>query len=85
MKPTGGGERDREPSGGRRLRRGEAVVAFVVPRAGAAVTGEGVIAHCRGKIAGYKIPKSVIVREKPLPLSGVGKVQNNVLRAELQR
>jgi len=60
-------------------------VAFVVPRAGAAVTGEGVIAHCRGKIAGYKIPKSVIVREKPLPLSGVGKVQKNVLRAELRR
>lgn len=66
-------------------RWGEAVVAFVVPRAGAAVTGEGVIAHCRGKIAGYKIPRSVIVREQPLPLSGVGKVQKNLLRAELQR
>ena len=32
---------------------------------------------------GYKIPKSVVVRERPLPLSGVGKVQKNVLRAEL--
>jgi long-chain acyl-CoA synthetase len=66
-------------------RWGEAVVAFVVPRPGIAVSGEAVIDHCRGKIAGYKIPKSVIVRERPLPLSGVGKVQKNVLRAELRR
>ncbi|MDH7799170.1 long-chain acyl-CoA synthetase [Beijerinckia sp. GAS462] len=39
--------------------------------------------HCRGLIAGYKIPRSWTIRSEPLPLSGVGKVQKQKLRAEI--
>ncbi len=59
---------------------GEAVHAVVVPVAGASLTPEQVIAHCRARIAGFKCPKSVDVRAEPLPLSGVNKVQKNALR-----
>ena len=59
---------------------GEAVHAVVVPVAGAVLTSEQIIAHCRARIAGFKCPKSVDVRAEPLPLSGVNKVQKNVLR-----
>ncbi len=38
-------------------RWGEAVKAFVVPRAGRTVDGAELIAWCRGKIAGFKMPK----------------------------
>ena len=51
----------------------EAVTAVVVPVEGHAVTPEEIIAHCKEKMAAYKIPKKVIVREA-LPKSNVGKV-----------
>jgi long-chain acyl-CoA synthetase len=61
-------------------RWGETIHAVVVPRAGVELTKESVIAHCRGLIAGYKCPRSVDIREAPLPLSGAGKVLKTVLR-----
>jgi long-chain acyl-CoA synthetase len=61
-------------------RWGEAVTAVVVPRAGAAQNAEELIGFCRGKIAGYKIPKSVVFRAEPLPKTGPGKVAKRVLR-----
>jgi len=60
---------------------GEAVHAIVVPRAGRTVTAEQVIAHCRQLIAHYKCPRSVAIRDMPLPLSGAGKVLKTELRA----
>ncbi|MDP2227570.1 MAG: long-chain-fatty-acid--CoA ligase [Moraxellaceae bacterium] len=59
---------------------GEAVHAFVVTRAGADVTAEVIIEHCRGLIAGYKLPRSVEIRAEPLPVSGAGKILKNELR-----
>ena len=59
---------------------GEAVHAIVVPRAGADLTTEAVIAHCRTQIAGYKCPRSVEFRDTSLPLSGPGKVLKRELR-----
>jgi long-chain acyl-CoA synthetase len=59
---------------------GEAVHAIVVPRNGAALTPEAVQAHCRNLIAGYKCPRSVELRNEPLPVSAAGKIQKNVLR-----
>ena len=52
---------------------GEAVKAVVVPRAGVQSTADEIIEFCRGKIAGYKIPKSVDYRNEPLPKTGPGK------------
>jgi long-chain acyl-CoA synthetase len=60
---------------------GETVHAIVVPRAGRSVTAAQVIAHCRGLIAHYKCPRSVDIRDMPLPLSGAGKVLKTELRA----
>jgi len=59
---------------------GESVHAVIVPRAGAALTADAVIAHCRTQIAGYKCPRSVEFRDTPLPLSGAGKVLKRELR-----
>ena len=59
---------------------GEAVHAIIVPHAGADLTTEAVIAHCRTQIAGYKCPRSVEFRDTPLPLSGARKVLKRELR-----
>jgi long-chain acyl-CoA synthetase len=60
-------------------RWGEAVHAVVVPRG--AVEPDELIAHCRSLIAGYKVPRSLQLREEPLPKSGPGKVLKRELRA----
>jgi long-chain acyl-CoA synthetase len=60
--------------------RGEAVRASIVPREGAAVTAEEIIAFCRERMAVYKAPTAVeLVRE--LPKSATGKILKRVLRA----
>jgi long-chain acyl-CoA synthetase len=59
---------------------GEAVHAIVVPRAGRTLTADEVIAHCRGLIAHYKCPRSVAIRDEPMPLSGAGKILKSTLR-----
>lgn len=60
---------------------GERVHAVILPRAGAAMTAEEVIAHCRTLIAGYKCPRSVDFRDAPLPMSAAGKILKTELRA----
>ena len=59
---------------------GETVTAVVVPRAGASPAPEELIGFCRGKIANYKVPKSVVFRAEPLPKTGPGKIAKRVLR-----
>lgn len=60
---------------------GEAVHAVVVPRVGSELDEASVIDHCRSRIAGYKVPKSVSFRTEELPKSGPGKVLKRNLRA----
>jgi long-chain acyl-CoA synthetase len=60
---------------------GERVHAIVRLKPGAAATAEALIAHSHTRIAGYKCPRSVELREEPLPLSGAGKI----LKTELRR
>lgn len=59
---------------------GERVHAIVVPVADAALSAADVISHCRSEIAGYKVPKSVEIRDTPLPKSGAGKILKGTLR-----
>ena len=59
---------------------GEQVHAVVVTRGGVTVTAEELIEFTRTLIAGYKCPRSVEIREAPLPLSGAGKVLKRELR-----
>lgn len=65
-------------------RWGEAVHAVVVPAEDTAAPAEDeLIEFCRGKIAGYKIPRHVHLRRDALPLSAVGKVLKTALRKEI--
>ncbi|HEY1626128.1 MAG TPA: FadD3 family acyl-CoA ligase [Streptosporangiaceae bacterium] len=57
--------------------------AFVVARPGAEPDPEGVIAYCRERLAGYKVPASVTVVAE-LPKNAAGKVTKTVLRADSQ-
>jgi len=54
-------------------RWGERVQAVVVLKEGAAATPEELIAHCKGKLAGYKCPKDVQIWDS-LPKTPVGKI-----------
>ena len=58
---------------------GEGVLAVVVPRSGATLEPEALIAALKGRIASYKVPKHVFLADA-LPRNAMGKVQKNVLR-----
>jgi len=58
---------------------GEAVVAAVVPRAGAELNAEAMIFELKGRLAGFKVPKQIRIVDE-LPRNTMGKVQKNVLR-----
>ena len=58
---------------------GQSVRAVVVLKPGAPLTADAVIAHCEGRIAGYKKPRSVIFA-KELPVSPVGKIQRREVK-----
>jgi long-chain acyl-CoA synthetase len=62
-------------------RTGEAAKVFVVPRPGTAVTQDELIAHCRGNLTAYKVPKYFVFRED-LPKTPVGKILRRSLREE---
>jgi fatty-acyl-CoA synthase len=59
---------------------GETVKALVVPRPGATVEEAELIEFCRGRMAHYKCPTSVEVRES-LPRTATGKLQKFKLRS----
>jgi fatty-acyl-CoA synthase len=65
-------------------RLNEAAVAYVIPRPGAPLTPEEVIAHCSGRIASYKVPRQVrIVSDVPRTPGPHGdKVQKGRLREQ---
>ncbi|MBX3610514.1 MAG: acyl-CoA synthetase [Hydrogenophaga sp.] len=57
---------------------GETPLAYVELRPGAQTTEAELIAHCRGLLAGYKVPKAV--RFEPIPKTSTGKIQKFELR-----
>jgi len=61
----------------------EAVKAFVVPRPGSALTVEQVIAHCASRLAKFKVPQIVVLRES-LPKTSIGKIEKLALKREEQ-
>ncbi|MDT5013926.1 MAG: hypothetical protein QOD39_86 [Mycobacterium sp.] len=65
-------------------RWGETVCAVVVPTAGATLTLEAVQARARTVLAGYKIPRRLVVTDE-LPVLPSGKVDKKRLRADLTR
>jgi fatty-acyl-CoA synthase len=63
-------------------RWGERPLAVVVMAEGATLAPEAILAHCRAKLAGFKVPKAVVLRER-LPRNPSGKILKRVLRDEL--
>lgn len=63
---------------------GERIHAFIQLREAEAATADQIGAHCRERIAGYKCPKTMTIGHAPLPLSSVGKVKKDVLRAQIR-
>jgi crotonobetaine/carnitine-CoA ligase len=64
--------------------RDEAIVAFVIPRDGATVTGPEINDWCAGRLAAYKLPEQVhLVAE--FPRTPVGKIQKHLLREQRMR
>jgi fatty-acyl-CoA synthase len=62
-------------------RLSEVAVAFVRCQPGAALTEADVLAHCRGRIASFKIPRHVVFVNE-FPMTGSGKIQKTRLREE---
>ncbi len=61
-------------------RWGEAVHATVVSASDRPHLAADLIAHCRARIAAFKVPKAIDIRTEPLPKSGPGKVLKRELR-----
>jgi len=60
---------------------GEAVKAVVILKEGKTVTEKEVIEWCRGKMAGYKKPKSVnFISQSDMPRTATGKILHRKLR-----
>jgi len=59
----------------------EAVTAFVVTRPGETIDATELIATLKTSLAGFKVPKAVIVVDE-LPKTSTGKIQKNVVRSE---
>ena len=57
---------------------GETPCAFLELKAGATVTPEEIIAHCKQHLAGFKVPKAIVFGE--LPKTSTGKIQKFELR-----
>jgi acyl-CoA synthetase (AMP-forming)/AMP-acid ligase II len=55
--------------------------AFVAREPGMSLTGESIVRHCRERLANYKIPKRVFVRDS-LPMLSTGKIDRTALRNE---
>ncbi len=59
---------------------GETPCAFVELKAGATLTVQDVVAHCKKHLAGFKVPKAVVFGE--LPKTSTGKIQKFELRKQ---
>jgi long-chain acyl-CoA synthetase len=59
-------------------RWGEAVYAVVFARQ--PMTADELVAHCRERIAGFKVPRRIELRTEPLPKSAAGKILKRELR-----
>jgi len=58
---------------------GETPLAYVELRPGAQATAADLVAHCRGLLAGYKVPREI--RFEDIPKTSTGKIQKFALRA----
>ncbi len=60
---------------------GEAVVAVVIPKAGAKLDASAIVGELKKSIANFKVPKKLFI-EAELPRNTMGKVQKKLLREQ---
>lgn len=58
----------------------EAVTGMVTLRSDARATEAEIVAFCKERLAGYKVPKAVIILGEDFPRTATGKIRKNVLR-----
>ena len=63
---------------------GERVVAAIIPRGPRIPNLEEIREHCRKDLAGYKLPKEIMIVEK-FPETGIGKVKKHELKKIYQK
>ncbi len=63
---------------------GEVPAAIVVLKPGVTATADDIIAHCRRRLAGFKVPRRVEFRDQ-LPKGGTGKILKGELREPFWR
>lgn len=56
--------------------------AVIAVTTGAGITGDDVLAACRDRLADFKLPRYLVVRDEPLPRNMSGKVLKRELRTE---
>jgi O-succinylbenzoic acid--CoA ligase len=59
---------------------GEKVVAYVVLRPGADATPDALRTHAAERLESFAVPKSIAIRDEPLPRTGSGKLLRRSLR-----
>ncbi len=59
---------------------GQRLAAYVVLRPGAGIDAEGLRAHVKAQLAGYKVPRDVVLLDE-LPRNATGKVMKRLLPA----
>jgi acyl-CoA synthetase (AMP-forming)/AMP-acid ligase II len=60
---------------------GEAVKAVLILKEGGETSEAELISYCKGKIAGYKVPKSVdFIKDEEMPRTATGKILHRILR-----
>lgn len=64
-------------------RWGEAITAMVIRKPGTDVDEHTLIAHCRERLSGFKVPKAIVFTEA-FPRTGTGKIQKHIMRTQLQ-
>ncbi|MGZ5910792.1 MAG: class I adenylate-forming enzyme family protein [Reyranella sp.] len=65
-------------------RLGEVAVAYVACREGATLDADEVVAHCRGKIASFKLPRHVVFIDV-FPMTASGKIRKSDLREDARK
>lgn len=63
-------------------RWGQRVAAIVRKRPGAVLSELDLTAFCRGRLAGYKHPRTIVFTDVPFPRNAMGKVSRQALRAQ---
>ncbi len=63
---------------------GEKVGAVIIPSRDTAFNVEAVLAHCRARLADFKVPQYIVTREQALPRNPGGKLLKQQLREETQ-